>query len=289
MDLKMISNDLRSSCRALLIGAYQSGGGGNSGEWTYPESWLSLPEPDNMGANFIISTQNPIRTSFNASFNFSASDVEINWGDGTIDTVTVVPNSNINHTYESCTGHMAGDFEQFLIQMRFLNFQANSPDEKPQIITADYNTQLQAIKVGNGVKMAPIQYPYLCKYIKYGDPELDITKSEVPNIERFEYTGSPITEIPENAFKDFETLTDENLTGIDFSEITLFGGRTFEDCHSLFKHGLNAPKCARIDFYAFQYCRLIPFVNLPSGCVIDNTAFQYCYSLYDNPAYQTQA
>ena len=169
--------------------------------------------------------------------------------------------------------------------MRFLNFQANSPDEKPCIIEADYDTQLQAIKVGNGVKMNPIRYPYLCKYIKYGDPGLDITKSEVPNIERFEYTGSPITEIPEYAFRDFETLTDENLIGIDFSKITLFGARTFEDCHSLFKHGLKAPSCARIYFDAFQHCRLLPFVELSLGCVIDDTAFQYCYSLYDNPVY----
>ena len=70
--MKMISNDLRSSCRSLLLGAYQDSGGGDTPteeKWEYPSNWLPLPDVEANEAAFLIFVKNTAE-----NYNFSIAN-----------------------------------------------------------------------------------------------------------------------------------------------------------------------------------------------------------------------
>lgn len=79
--MKMISNDLRSSCRSLLIGAYQ--GTTSDGEWEYPSDWAKL-NPGTGQIQFFMRPANTESCTFYIYVN-SQTGTSIDWGDGTTD------------------------------------------------------------------------------------------------------------------------------------------------------------------------------------------------------------
>ena len=126
--MKMISNDLRSSCRSLLLGAYQEGGGTKEieSEWVYPEYWPALP---NAGTGEVILLIRPYGEQYKISLrvytynhNYRLPEgytVTIDWGDG--ETLTKTEFSN---TYEDIEHEYSSDF---FGQYVFIKF--HSPEE----------------------------------------------------------------------------------------------------------------------------------------------------------------
>lgn len=109
--MKMISNDLRSSCRSLLLGAYQEGSGKEvESDWVYPEYWPALP---NAGTGEVILLIRPYDEQYKISLRVykyfydhllpEGYTITIDWGDGETLTKTEFSNNyeNIEHEYSS--------------------------------------------------------------------------------------------------------------------------------------------------------------------------------------------
>ena len=115
--MKMISNDLRSSCRSLLLGAYQEGGGGSDNDdWTYPSDWLTLPDPAENEVYLLIANNQSISPDSTHYINVypSSASIGVDWGDGTIsDTHT-----QSMHSYTFGAGSpIAENSEQYIVRI----------------------------------------------------------------------------------------------------------------------------------------------------------------------------
>ena len=109
--MKIISNDLRSSCRSLLLGAYQEGGGTKEieSDWVYPEEWPALPNAGTGEAVLLIQpweNHSKISLCIYTTFNSQLPDgyiVTIDWGDGEVLYKTTFSSTGekIEHEYSS--------------------------------------------------------------------------------------------------------------------------------------------------------------------------------------------
>ena len=120
--MPMISNDLRSSCRALLLQSYDKGGGGGGiKSWQYPAEWLQLPDPGENEIYCLITigslreSYTPNEYDYDITVNYNGSTPLIDWGDGTSNNGAVTING---HMYEYGTGHrLASGAEQFIVKI----------------------------------------------------------------------------------------------------------------------------------------------------------------------------
>lgn len=107
--MKMISNDLRSSCRAMLLGAYQGGRKETEAEWTYPDEWPTLPDAGKGEVILLIrpwSERSKICLkvgSLGTAYVPEGYIVTIDWGDGDVLHKTDFPSSSelIEHEYSA--------------------------------------------------------------------------------------------------------------------------------------------------------------------------------------------
>lgn len=102
MGMKIMSNDLRSSCRALLLQSYDNGGGEEiEVEWKYPNDWLSLPKAGERECILLIRpSENRKKIAIVLQTYYDVADypdyyVNIDWGDGVNDTFN---NTQITYT-----------------------------------------------------------------------------------------------------------------------------------------------------------------------------------------------
>ena len=76
--MKMISNDLRSSCRAMLLGAYQGGDTPSEEKWQYPSDGLPLPDVAENEVSALIF----VRSGGEAVVSIEGDEPEyVDWGD----------------------------------------------------------------------------------------------------------------------------------------------------------------------------------------------------------------
>ncbi len=137
--MKIFSHDLRSSCRALLIGAYQNGCCCDDEEWVYPPEWLQMPSAAEKNTGYFLLSEREEKESFQVEipilFNsYLPGYVNIDWGDGTVEEFnkdhspessgggdgggtisgTIAP----RHTYQVSKGHrVANGTRQFMIKI----------------------------------------------------------------------------------------------------------------------------------------------------------------------------
>lgn len=186
------SNDIRSSCRSMLISAkqVQSGGGGGSGEvpipnvpdppsWEYPEEfWIA--KPASATAHHITGILCIKKSSSNRTVELSLCAASgsssmgfMNWGDGIYEGIEKTSTSSdgwswgwLSHTYYSGTGHpiyIYGEaYEQWAFEISLYNF-GDYSDENPVYFAGLYNTtsnltdrpSLQWVSIGDNIKMNP--------------------------------------------------------------------------------------------------------------------------------------
>lgn len=186
------SNDIKSSCRAMLISAKQAksggGGGGGSGEiqipdvpdppsWVYPEEfWITKPASatDRHITGIICikkaSTNRSVRLSLWAESGASSMGF-MSWGDNCWESIEVTTSSAstrvwgvLDHTYYAGTGHSlyiyGEEYEQWAFEISLYNF-GDYSDSKPVYFAGMYNTtsdvvdrpSLQWLSIGSNVRV----------------------------------------------------------------------------------------------------------------------------------------
>lgn len=183
------SNDIKASCRAMLISAKQaeSGGGGGSGEvpipdvpdppsWEYPdEFWITKPASatDHHITGIICIKKSSSNRDVTVTL-WAASGATsmgfINWGDWTYQSIDVTSTSSGNvwgsltHTYTAGTGHSIyiydDEYEQWSFEVSLYNFDDYS-DSNPVYFAGMYNTSsdvsdrpsLQWLSIGANVRI----------------------------------------------------------------------------------------------------------------------------------------
>ena len=283
--------------------------------WTYPSSWLKLPEPadnqivmlvDNRGSSVYNNTNYTFGTRLNLD---GYHPVKVEWGDGSSDELT----RNTIHTYEQGSGHKVGNSEQWIVTFTFYR------DENSHVnlyaLSSSDDAYVLAIKIGNTKYVSSsnldcaysrLQYAKICR----GEFNFRIDNSRY--LRKVELHKN-ITTIPASAFFYSYSLIDINL-----ENITDLGNYAFECCCSMDfsgkmpnlktigDYGLAYTNTSSLDFpslesigeyaffscnkltecasetlktigtYAFDSCRKLKNVDLPYVTEIGQRAFQAC-------------
>ena len=286
--------------------------------WTYPSSWLKLPEPadnqivmlvDNRGSSAYNNTNYTFGTRLNLD---GYHQPKVEWGDGSSDELI----HDVIHTYEQGSGHKVGNSEQWIVTFTF-DRDENSHANLYALSSSD-DAYVLAIKIGN------------TKYISSSNLDCAYSRLQYAKICRGEFNfrfynsrylrkvelHKNITTIPESAFFYSYSLIDINL-----ENITDVGNYAFEECKSMDfsgkmpnlktigNYGLaytntssldfpslesigeyaffscnNLTECASetlktIGICAFDSCRKLKNVDLPYVTELKNHVFQVCYEL----------
>lgn len=120
--MPIISNDLRSSCRALLLQSHMDGGSGEKEvEWEYPDYWPPLPDAGEGEGIFLIRpSENNKKFGFRFGLN-GASDgnhAAIDWGDGNTETVDL-SRGGVNYTEHEYEDSLIGEYVIIKVQTMF--------------------------------------------------------------------------------------------------------------------------------------------------------------------------
>lgn len=275
--MKMISNDLRSSCRSLLLGAYQSGGDTPKDEkWEYPSDWLPLPEigENEVAALFFA----PAGVGDNATVKFNCSNYpdSVDWGDPGGDNT-----DNTQHIYAFERGtpyndkvsmfvlkaHFPqnGDFGYFMTGAGFIaacavNGSAIAPGTNA-IVENSPKSWLQYIKITGDMTNFENRAAFI---------------EDMPSLRRVDFENSP-TNLADYMFNRCYNLTPANMP--DLSAVKSVGWNCFKDCVSLSEIKLPALTTAGRNFC--EKCYGLKNAYLPALETIEDYGFANCQSLCD--------
>lgn len=301
--MKMISNDLRSSCRAMLIGAYQEGGGDTPEptpeKWEYPSNWLQLPDPAENQIILLVDNRGGLAGDTSTYYRYAPNitheketKTTINWGDGTgeiiVGTKEMWSNGNYydsnvyGHEYEVGSGHDTGKSEQWIVTITFDTDKEIGTEYFYRLVNITYAPTAKmfvlAIKIGNTSYIgnrssnsfslnctgSNLQYAKICN----GDFDFDFFSSlYLRKVELHE----GITKLPKNAFFNSYSLFDINLENIVEVEQS-----AFYQCRYLDASG-KMPKLTTIGNQAFAYSG-ITNLNFPCLTTIGASAFQSTFN-----------
>lgn len=294
--MKMISNDLRSSCRSLLLGAYQDSGGGDTpteAKWEYPSNWLPLPDVGANEAAFLIFVKN---TAENYNFSIANGDYDIkpsyaDWGDGAIYNGTEDTRDKHNnliygdsHFYYFEDGTpLTDNLSMFVLRVRY-------PDggwiDNVEIGTSNSGIYIPAFTIDcslwgtSGITRFIISnYGNNLHYVKFcGDPEnfgiRTFPLQNSGNLKRVDFENPP-TKLPDYAFNGCNALNFDNLP--DLESVTDIGNYCFCNCNSLEK--ISLPSLTAMGDYCFQWCMSLDEISMPELLSVGSSAFYQCYGL----------
>lgn len=282
--MKMISNDLRSSCRALLLGAYQEGGDTPTKEkWQYPSDWLPLPEVgENEAAFLIVISEEGGRIVVHTNGNYCE---RIEWGDGSV----YPDNSSVAgiHYYVFGNGTPLTDkLEMYILKLRCpvgTKFQYLECDGELYVFACcadggflDTDDRAGITDCSKGglqyVKIRGDSAPLAEKYQMW----IFANTKDRATIKRIDI-DQPITKLPDNSFRDTYSLTSANLP--DLSQVTQIGDSCFQSCYSL--REISIPNAETIGDYCFQNCHSLRKFSMPSVSSVGNYVLRSCYSLQE--------
>ena len=270
--MKMISNDLRSSCRAMLLGAYQEGGDTPSEEkWTYPADWLPLPEigENEVAALIFVRSDIIARVGF---YNITPDSVD--WGD---------PNSSegtaASHTYEFERGVPFSDnTSMFVMKAHFQPGTFSGIDPGNGFITAcavdgsAIDPTIASISVVNN------QRSYL-QYLKITGDMTNFGERQnfiyaMGSLKRVDFENSP-TKLASHTFQSCTCLNGINMP--DLSAVESAADYCFYDCSLLDE--INMPALRTVGNYFGSSCYTLKKISLPSLETAGNYTLDYCYAL----------
>ena len=287
-------------------------------EWTYPSSWLKLPEPDDNQIVMLVDNRgSSVYNNTNYTFGTrlyldSYHPPKVEWGDGSSDELT----RNVIHTYEQGSGHKVGNSEQWIVTFTF-DRDENSHVDFYALSSSD-DAYVLAIKIGNTkyINSSNLDCAYSrLQYAKICRGEFNFRFDNSRYLRKVELHKN-ITTIPESAFFYSYSLIDINL-----ENITDVGNYAFECCESMDfsgkmpnlktigDYGLAYTNTSSLDFpslesigeyafyncnnltectsetlktigtYAFDSCRKLKNVDLPYVTELKNYVFRICYEL----------
>lgn len=294
--MKMISNDLRSSCRSLLLGAYQDSGGGDipAGEkWEYPSNWLPLPDVGANEAAFLIFVKN---TAENYNFVITSGDYDIkpsyaDWGDGAIYNGTEDTRDKHNnliygdvHLYYFEDGTpLTDNLSMFVLRVRYPNGGWIDNVEigigNSGIYIPAFSIDCSLLGTSSYNRFIISRYGNNLHYVKFcGDPEnfgiRQFPLQNSGNLKRVDFENPP-TKLPDYCFYFCGALTYANLP--DLTAVTDIGSNCFRACDSLEK--ISLPSVLSVDDYCFQNCNALREVSMPEVLSVGSSAFYQCYGL----------
>ena len=302
----------------FLLGLSMGGGGGSgSDEWTPPDHWLDMPDPELNQVIMYVEAEAgdvaPIIGLYGANYDGGTIDYG---DDGYTYSYPAGYGYNVYHVYQT-----AG---QYVITITaagcevYLNANGtNVAFMVGQIISSSfggYNSSdnqckcIRAIKVGSNVQLdtgtAPISSQYygdnlvyleFLGTIKNSDPTFTLLR-KLKKIK----VGIPPETFGDNTFMECNSLEKADclqnlkvipsgmfsgcyaLKNVDLPAATSEGGAAFKtNCYSL--HTVNAPKLAEITADEFSSCYSLQSLTLADGCNFNGNTFSNCPQLYPKP------
>lgn len=257
--MKMISNDLRSSCRALLLEAYMSGGATPTEEkWQYPAEWLPLPE---VGVNEVAALL------FVRAGNSLSVDIEgdapdsVDWGDPNGEEAEYI----YRHRYSYERGTPVTDnISMFVLKAHYSQgggFEDLYINNTSYGLFAAVAVDGSAIKTGKGCILYN-QTLYL-QYIKItGDiANFENRQNFIFNLlalKRVDFENPP-TVLPNDTFNGCHCLRSVDMP--DLSRVTNIGDRCFQNCWSI--TDVDLPLAVSAGDGCFMSCYSLKTVNMP--------------------------
>ena len=294
--MKMISNDLRSSARALLLGAYQDSGGGDTPteeKWEYPSNWLPLPDVGANEAAFLIFVKSSA-TTYNFSITSGDDDIKpsyTDWGDGAIyNGAEDKRDKHNNLIYGDKHEYYFVDGKPLTDNLRMFVLRVCYPDggwiSNVEISTSSSGMYIPAFSIDCSLWGTSGNTRFIISnsgnnlhYVKFcGDPENFGIRSfplkNSGNLKRVDFENPP-TKLPDYCFYYCAALTYANLP--DLTAVTDLGNYCFYNCNSLEK--ISLPSVLSVGDYCFQNCNALLEVSMPEALLVGNSVFYQCYGL----------
>lgn len=275
--MKMISNDLRSSCRSLLLGAYQSGGDTPKDEkWEYPSDWLTLPDPNENEAYLLVTNNRLLDQEFGHHLVFYISgsywDFEIDWGDGT------TSNFSSNHDYTFGNGQPLGEnAEQYIVKITKTNTADNIGINQIThsvsaigICAAKVHTSVLAYGISSGFFASGV------RYVKFfGAPDKLYTSESffaaLYTLKKLEFEQE-LEIIPESFLNNCT-----GLTSISFPKAKTVRKNAFYAMYAL--QSAYLPMVEEEQGGLFSYCYNLKSIDLPKLTTYVYNSFASCNAL----------
>ena len=293
---------------------FQSGSGGGDEDWTFPEHWLDIPDPEPNQVIMYIEAEAGDVAPFvlleegNGSITYGDDGYTYEWPEGYGYTayhqyqtsgqyiITITANNlivNLNQSYSNTAfmaGHIIEDYQGVY----------NGNGQQCRCI--------RAIKVGSNITLGhntnPVNYVAFGKYLVYFEFMGEVNNNSSPGfsdltaLKKIKIGISPES-FSRNAFlrcyaleiADCLTKSTSIATGmftdcrslkyIDMPSATSHSGVAFNGCHRLKE--INAPKLSELHSGDFSYCYSLQKLTLAEGCNINGNTFENCPQLYPKP------
>ena len=257
--------------RSIVIGyalGYNDGlGDGNGGDddWSPPDWWLPVPEPEPYDIYVLVWAYKG--TYGNTGMNFELflcreldnglgyGNIFCDWGDGTTDELNQIGYPRHTYTEEG----------QYLVHI--------IADENTNCWRSSGSNQAawQIVKTGANIAFVT-DYNEQSGYYPYSN--LFPNKNYLKYVQINHPKGLPkINYLFQNCYA-LQKLEIKN-------KITSLNSRAFESCYGLKK--IYLPNCTHIGDYAFSGCYNLQEIVVAEDCVFGTNCFQNCYSLYPRP------
>lgn len=200
--MPMISNDLRSSCRALLLQSYDKGGEGKEieVEWKYPDDWLPLPKADARQCILLIRPSEErkkigivLYTYFDV-INYPNYFIDIDWGDGDVITLD---NTQITVGYTICEHEYFGDFIGSYLLIKIQTTFAYTPQGNIietgicgfNSLSSSYIVNVLAASVGNRMPVVQKTRALNAVYVRFEMTDINEMSVDSTYRDQVPYTG----------------------------------------------------------------------------------------------------
>lgn len=259
------TNDIKSSCRAMLINSLSSSTPEPEPEpiepadWSWPEDWLELTEPSSNEIKVLVGSNSKNRTTIE-DYCYTIQSVlflegikdsgvkicNIDWGDGlSTDVLSFTSSSEentiisyngnthyIKHKYSQNSGHILNDGrEQWLVTIKMSSSQTN------YFLTSSYYSELKSEVSAMALKMSSNTY-----------------------------------------FSKLTGITFKNNNLLEYIKVSSLRTNCFEYCAKLKKIEFSRI-ITEIPSYCFRYCSSLEKINFNNIGIVQSGAFDYCTSL----------
>lgn len=276
-----------------------------SDDWTPPDWWLKVPEPEPYEMYFLVLVLNPSETmgftlSNPENVNMGGGNITIDWGDGTVydSAGSYWGIRDLNHSYSAAGQYLVKvtttDESRFFQEFRYGRF-----------LIAKIGSEIILNRRGLDPSFSPgQQVPFTNKnYLfwavincKIGGLPWQNAFSGCTNLRKVNMAVPPKT-IGHSSFMDCKCLTKFDFSAavsldemacqnagflkIDAPHCTSIGNAAFGGCCDL--RSVNAPVCASAGNQAFMRCYDLREAVFADECTFGTNCFENCVSLYPRP------
>lgn len=250
---------------------FQGGSGSETPADSDYEKWLSLPEPADNQAVFLVRMAEILQyvvpvfcTSKYAEVGYS-----IDWGDGTTETFATNVVSP-RHTYE-----LAGEYVITITNIYGGNLYSNSGGGSI-LIMAKYGSNIYP---NRPQAQNTFQRCSRLRYIRL-PPDTSFNENffyDCNCLRKIEFNGTISTLYPYMFYGCYEL----DFSQIKFENIEAVPTYCFTECYHL--REISFPNCITVGNIAFGDCYGLTAVEFSADCTFGTSCFQNCYALYPKP------